>query len=96
MKIYMFQKTEEYINDYDSEFYTDEELFYKYEDAVKYLEEIYDSYIDYIDKNYCLEGEIVDDYCEIIRHSEDYYTICMKEIFCTSFKIHEKTVMSFN
>ena len=94
MKVYMFQKIEDFIE--SCEYYSYEELFYKYEDAIKYFKEAYESYIDYIDKNYCLEGEIVDDVCEITRHSEDYYTIYMEAIFYTSFKIHEKTIMSFN
>ena len=54
MKIYMFQKTEENVNDYDYEFYTDEELFYKYEDAVKYLEEIYELKIEDIEELFSL------------------------------------------
>ena len=96
MKIYMFQKTEENVNDYDYEFYTDEELFYKYEDAVKYLEEIYELKIEDIEELYCLEGENADDYCEIIRYSESHYTIYMESEFFISFEIHEKTVMGFN
>ena len=94
MKVYMFQEIEDMYN--TCEYYTHEELFYKYEDAVKYLEEVYESYIDYIDKNYCLEGETVNDCCEINRYSEDYYTIYMEEIFHTSFNIYEKTIMNFN
>ena len=94
MKVYMFQKTEELIQ--LCEYHTHEELFYKYEDAVKYFKELYELYIDYIDKKYCLEGEIVDNVCAITRHSEDYCTVYMEEIFFTSFKIHEKYIMSFN
>ena len=93
MKVYMFQKVEELIE--VCEYHTHEELFYKYEDAVKYFKELYELYIDYIDKNYCLEGEIVDNVCVITRHSEDYCTVYMEGIFFTSFKIHEKYIMSF-
>ena len=94
MKVYMFQKVEELIE--VCEYHSHEELFYKYEDAVKYFKEIYELYIDYIDKNYCLEGESVDNVCIITRHSEDYCTVYMEGIFFTSFKIHEKYIMSFN
>lgn len=94
MKVYMFQKVEDFYELCES--YTHEELFYKYEDAVKYLEEEYELYIDYVDKNYCLEGEIVDDVCEIIHHSEDYRTVYMEDLFYASFRIYEKTIMSFN
>lgn len=94
MKVYMFQKAEDFYELCES--YTHEELFYKYEDAVKYLEEEYELYIDYVDKNYCLEGELVDDVCEIIHHSEDYRTVYMEELFYASFRIYEKTIMSFN
>ena len=94
MKVYMFQKIE---NVYEyHECYIHEELFYKYEDAVKYLEEIYESTIEEIEEDYCVEGESADDYCEIIRYSESYYTIIMEDEFYMSFKIHEKTIMNFN
>ena len=96
MKIYMFQKTEEYVNDYDSEFHTDEELFYKYEDAVKYLEEIYELKIEDIEELYCLEGESAEDYCEITRYSESHYDIYMESEFFISFNIYEKNIMSFD
>ena len=96
MKVYMFQKIEEYVRDYDSEFYTYEELFYEYKDAVKYLEEIYELKIEDIEELYCEEGESADDYCDITRCSEDHYEIYMESEFFISFKIHEKFIMSFN
>ena len=96
MKVYMFQKIEEYVRDYDSEFYTDEELFYEYKDAVKYLEEIYELKIEDIEELYCEERESADDYCEITRYSKSHYEIYMESRFFISFNIHEKTIMNFN
>jgi hypothetical protein len=90
----MFQEIEEFFE--SCEYNVNQELFYKYEDAVKYLEAIYDLYIDYIEKNYCEEGESADDVCRIVRYSENYYEIYMGSEFYTSFNIYEKSIMSFN
>ena len=94
MKVYMFQKIEELFSNCD--YFTEEELFYKYEDAVKYLEEVYESTIESIEEVYCEEGESADDFCEINHFSKDHCTIYMEDEFWISFEIHEKIIMNFN
>ena len=94
MKVYMFQEIEDLID--NCEYYTNEELFYRYEDAVKYLKEAYEATIDDIEKNYCEEGEGADDYCKINRYSESHYEIYMESEFFISFNVYEKIVMDFD
>ena len=96
MKVYMFQKVKQILSDCNYNCYTEEELFYDYEDAIKYFKEVYNLTIERIEEHCCEEGEKVFDLCEINHYSKDRCRIFMEDEFWISFEIHEKTIMNFN
>ena len=93
MEVYMFQEVYEEHNNciYD----TREELFYKEEEALKYMEIAIEEELRNIKDRYCDDDDDVEDYCEITKHSHDNVTIYMEDEFWISFTVCKKKIMSF-
>ena len=96
MKVYMFQKIKEIYYYHYCECNTEEELFYNYEDAIKYFKEVYNLTIEEIEKNCCETRKTASDLCEIRHYNESQCTIFKEDDFWISLAIYEKTIMSFN
>ena len=91
MEVYMFQEIYEERNDYG----TEEELFYREEDALEYMKVAIEEKIKIIKDTYCSDDEDAEDYCEITEHSYDNVTIYMEDEFFISFAVYKKKIMSF-
>lgn len=94
MKVYMFQKIEEMMN--DCEYDTHEELFYTEDDAIEYMEYLFEEEIKIIEEIYCYENETAYDYCDITEDKERRIkNIYMEGEFYISFNVYNKQIMRF-